>query len=98
MTTSSQARNTRHLASPIVIVRFPDNIGLKPLTTSEAELAANVERYLQARLPHPLTVIVVDDEQRGTVRDGKRFVTTFQYAPIGAHDFSTRTSRLAVAS
>lgn len=97
MTTSSQVRNTRHLASPIVIVRFPQSIGLEPLTTNEADLAADVERYLQARLPRPLIVSVVDNEQRGIVRQGKRIVTTFQYAPIGAFQFPL-TSQQAVAA
>ncbi|MFE6903837.1 hypothetical protein ACFVFJ_44650 [Streptomyces sp. NPDC057717] len=97
MTASSQAA-ARHLASPIVIVRFPEKISLEPLTTSEADLAADVERYLQARLPRPLKVTVVEGEQRGTVRHGARLVTTFQYAPIGAHRFSLRTALRGVAA
>ncbi|MFD8771348.1 hypothetical protein [Streptomyces sp. NPDC059916] len=86
MTTSSQVR-IRRIVSPIVVVRFPENIGLEPLTTNWADLAADVERYLQARLPRPLKVTVIDDEQRGTVRHGKRLITTFKYAPIGAFEF-----------
>ncbi|MGW8679562.1 hypothetical protein ACWGNN_00585 [Streptomyces sp. NPDC055817] len=96
MTTSSQARNKR-IADPIVIVRFPENIGLEPLTTNWAGLAADVERYLQARLPRSLKVTVIDDEQRGTVRHGKRLITTFRYAPIGAFQFPL-ASQQAVAA
>lgn len=96
MTTSSQAR-IRRIASPIVIVRFPGNIGLEPLTTNWADLAADVERYLQDRLPRSLKVTAIDDEQRGTVRHGKRFITTFTYAPIGAFQFPL-ASQQAVAA
>lgn len=97
MTTSSQVRR-RHLASPITVVRFPQNMNLAPLTTTEADLAADVERLLQSRLARPLTVTIHEDDRHGTARHNGRLVTTFQFAPLGAHVFPLRHGSQAVAA
>lgn len=95
MTTSSQAP-LRSLASPIVVVRFTEAVNLDPLTTTEADLAADVERYLQAWLSRPLQIRAQDG--RGTVRHDGRLVTTFEYAPLGAHHFPVSIASQAVAA
>lgn len=79
-----RSSQTIQLASPIVTVWFPATYALEPLTTTETDLAADVERYLQRRLPRQLAV-VAGDEGRGTVRHGGRLVTTFRFAPLGSH-------------
>lgn len=87
-----RSSQTIQLASPIVTVWFPAAYAMEPLTTTEMDLAADVERYLQRRLPHQLAV-TADTEGHGTVRHGGRLVTTFRFAPLGSP-----TSREQVAA
>lgn len=92
MTTSSQDP-IRRLTTPIVVVRFTEAVNLDPLTTTEADLAADIERYLQARIQRQLNVNV--REGRGTVRHGDRLVAAFDYAPLGARTFPLNTQAVA---
>ncbi|MFF1709247.1 hypothetical protein [Streptomyces sp. NPDC058268] len=66
-----------------MVVRFPAAYDMAPLTTTFTTLAADVERYLQRRLPRPLTVTVNNEAGTGTVRRNGKTVTVFTFAPLG---------------
>lgn len=61
-------------------------------------MQTDIERYLQRRIPRPLTVTVCEDDQRGTVRRGGRLVATFEYAPLGAYRFPVPTGTQEAAA
>lgn len=81
-----------HIASPIVVVQFPTVLDLDPLTTTLADLAADIGRYVQRKLSGPLEVSVREDEQCGSVRCDGRVVAVFAFRPLGPVAHVTETA------
>lgn len=73
-----------HLASPVVTVTFPMTPGLDPLTTTHADMRADIERYLQRVAPGAHTIKVCECETSGVVYRGTDAVATFDVAPLGS--------------
>jgi hypothetical protein len=69
--------------TPFVTVMFDPSIKIRPLTVPEKSMADDIERYLQRVVPGSLAVSLNEHLGLGFVRQSRRTVATFSFAPFG---------------